>query len=150
MQVNFEDDFTPEEEAALGRLLSSNKSHLGPPTDVFVITHFPRHLRSCNVYPSDDGRSTYSFDVIMRGQEVLTGYQLLHSHEELRSSFAARAHPIDPDSPEWRPFVAAHETGMPPWGGFGMGLNRFVQAFLGLNDIREASLLPRNSARLRP
>ncbi|KAL0929814.1 aspartate-tRNA ligase [Colletotrichum truncatum] len=150
MQSSFEDDFTPEEEAALGRFLSSDESHLGPPTDIFAVTHFPKHLRSCNVYPSEDGSSTNSFDIIMRGQEVSTGYQLLNSHEQLRTAFATRAHPIDPDSPGWRPFVAAHEFGMPPWGGFGMGLNRFVQVFLGLNDIREATLFPRNSARLTP
>lgn len=112
-----------EEEAALGRFFSSNESHLGPPTDVFIITHFPRHLRPCNIYPSKDGDLiTNSFDVILRGQEIITGCQLLHSHEELRSAFATRTHPIDPDSPGWRPFVAAHEIGMPPWGGFGCKL----------------------------
>ncbi|PVI02292.1 class II aaRS and biotin synthetase [Periconia macrospinosa] len=150
-QSNDQDDLTSEEEAALGRFLSNNKSHLGPPTDVFIITHFPRHLRPCNVYPSDEGgNTTQSFDIILRGQEVVTGCRLLHSHEELRSAFAARAHPIDPDSPEWRPYMAAHEIGMPPWGGFGLGINRLVQGFLGLTDIRETVLFPRDAARLTP
>ena len=109
-----------EEEAALGTLFSSEKSHLGPPTDVFIITHFPRHLRACNTYLSEEGdNTTQSFDVIMRGQEIITGCRLLHSYEELRSAFATRAYPLDPDSPEWRPYVTAHEIGMPPWGGFG-------------------------------
>ena len=109
-----------EEEAELGRFLSSDKTHLGPPTDVFIITHYPKHLRACNVYPStEEDSETHSFDVILRGQEIVTGCQLLHSHEELRSAYAKRAHPIDPDSPGWRPYVAAHEIAMPPWGGFG-------------------------------
>ncbi|ETS76971.1 hypothetical protein PFICI_10845 [Pestalotiopsis fici W106-1] len=117
---NDEDDLTREEEEALGRFFASVDSSLGPPTDVFIITHFPRHLRPCNVYPSDDGDNTsQSFDIIMRGQEIVTGCRLLHSYEDLRSAFISRPYPIDPDSPEWRPYVRAHEIGMPPWGGFG-------------------------------
>ena len=162
---------------------------------MFIITHYPRHLRACNVYPSNEKESTtHSFDVILRGQEIVTGCQLLHSHKELRSAHATRTHPIDSDSLGWRPYVAAHEIGMPPWGGFGcmslfyllvspfcpgpifrpggsskplsrnlnsvdqasltfcfaVGLNRFVQGFLGLADIRESVLFPRNAARLAP
>lgn len=90
---------------------------------MFIITHYPKHLRSCNVHPStDDDGTTHSFDVILRGQEVMTGYHLLHSHEDLRNAYSSRAHPIDPDSPGWRPYVTAHEVGMPPWGGFGCEL----------------------------
>ncbi|KAK0725120.1 hypothetical protein B0H67DRAFT_121522 [Lasiosphaeris hirsuta] len=119
-QSNDDDDFTREEEAALGRFLSSNESYIGHPTDVFIVTHFPRHLRPCNIYPSEDGDNTsQSFDVILRGQEIVTGCRLLHSYEELRSAFTARVPPIDADSAEWRPYMVAHEIGMPPWGGFG-------------------------------
>ncbi|KAK3358796.1 hypothetical protein B0T25DRAFT_587939 [Lasiosphaeria hispida] len=146
-----DEDFTREEEAALGRFLASDESHIGHPTDVFVVTHFPRHLRPCNIYPSEDGDNTsQSFDVILRGQEIITGCRLLHSHEELRSAFTTRVPPIDPDSAEWRPYVLAHEIGMPPWGGFGMGINRLVQGFWGLDDIRETVLFPRDATRLTP
>ncbi|KAL2208339.1 class II aaRS and biotin synthetase [Sarocladium strictum] len=150
MLTSFAEDFTAGEESALGRFIASDASHLGPRSDIFAITNYPRHLRPCNLYPSEDGTSTNSFDIIMRGQEIVTGCQLVHTHHELLSAFASRAHPIDPDSPGWRPFVRAHEIGMPPWGGFGMGLNRFVQSFLGLSDIRETVLFPRNASRLVP
>ncbi|KAK0705845.1 hypothetical protein B0T21DRAFT_341663 [Apiosordaria backusii] len=144
-------DFTRAEEAALGKFLASDRSHLGPPTDVFFVTHFPKHLRSCNIYPSEDeDGTTQSFDVILRGQECVTGCRLLHSAEELRTAFANRPHPIDPETPEWRPYMTAHELGMPPWGGFGLGINRLVQGFLGLEDIRETVLFPRDAARLSP
>jgi aspartyl/asparaginyl-tRNA synthetase len=103
----------------LGQHISSDESCLGSPADVFIITHFPKHLRACNIHPAQDGDLTHSFDVIIRGQECVTGCQLLHSHDELRTAFATREPPIDSDSPGWRPFVAAHEIGMPPWGGFG-------------------------------
>ncbi|CCF44874.1 hypothetical protein CH063_14134 [Colletotrichum higginsianum] len=62
----------------------------------------------------------------------------------------ARDPPIDPDSDMWRPFVEAYEAGAPPQGGFGMGLNRFVQGFLGLADIHETVLFPRDASRLGP
>ncbi|KAK4674894.1 hypothetical protein QC764_503120 [Podospora pseudoanserina] len=144
-------DFTRSEEAALGRFLASEESHVSPPTDVFFITHFPKHLRSCNIYPSDEqDDTTQSFDVILRGQECVTGCRLLHSAEDLAAAFANRPHPIEPETPEWRPYMTAHEIGMPPWGGFGLGINRLVQGFLGLEDIRETVLFPRDAARLLP
>ncbi|KAM7186192.1 hypothetical protein V8F33_011958 [Rhypophila sp. PSN 637] len=159
--ANDEKDFSREEEAALGTLLSSPSSPIQPPTDVFIITHYPGHIRACNVYPTSshaneneaDGgtTTTHSFDVILRGQEIITGCQLLHSYDDLRAAFSNRTPvPIDPDSPEWKPYMAAHELGMPPWGGFGLGINRLVQGFLGLDDIRETVLFPRDASRLVP
>ncbi|ATY64533.1 aspartate-tRNA ligase [Cordyceps militaris] len=149
LQSNELDDLTREEEAALGSFLTSKESGLGHPTDIFIVTHFPRHLRPCNVYQSDEDTSQ-SFDVIMKGQEIVTGCRLIHDHEELRTAFVNRSPPIDPESPEWRPYMIAHEIGMPPWGGFGLGINRLVQGLLGLSDIRETVLFPRDAARLIP
>ncbi|KAK4219695.1 aspartyl-tRNA synthetase [Rhypophila decipiens] len=158
-----EDDLSREEEAALGKLLSSPSSPIQPPTDIFIITHYPRHIRACNVYPSspqhspdpspvddDKANTTHSFDIILAGQEIVTGCQLLHSYQDLREAFLKRTPPIYPDSPEWRTYMAAHELGMPPWGGFGLGINRLVQGFLGLADIRETVLFPRDASRLAP
>ncbi|OTA00206.1 aspartyl-tRNA synthetase, class Iib [Trichoderma parareesei] len=149
--VNVGEDLTREEEAFLGDLFVGDQSPLDSPTDVFIITHFPKHLRPCNV--SSLGRNdatTNTFDIILRGQEIVTGCQLLHSYKEVRSAFTNRAHPIDPDCPGWRPYTEAHEIGMPPWGGFGLGLNRLVQGYLGLVDVRETVLFPRDASRLAP
>ncbi|TFB06756.1 Aspartate-tRNA ligase [Trichoderma ghanense] len=145
------EDLTREEEALLGHLFASDQSPLDSPTDVFIITHFPKHLRPCNVSSlGRDDATTNSFDIILRGQEIVTGCQLLHSYKEVRAAFANRAHPIDPDCPGWRPYTEAHEIGMPPWGGFGLGLNRLVQGYLGLVDVRETVLFPRDASRLAP
>lgn len=104
-----------EEEAALSHYLSSGKLSLGPPTDLFVITHFLRHLRSFSIHPSKiDDSESYSFDIILRGQEIVTACQLLHDHRELRSVMISCEYPIDSDSPEWHPYVAAHDIDMPP------------------------------------
>lgn len=121
--------FRREEEASLGELFASNKSPLGSPTNVFIITHFPTHLRPCNVSSlGQNDATTNSFDIILRGQEIVTGCQLLHSYKEVRAAFTNRAHPIDPDCLGWRPYTEAHEIGMPPWGGFGRKLS-FTTSF---------------------
>lgn len=107
-----------EEEALLGRYLASNESIVGPPTDIFFLTHFPRHTRPSNVYASrTDPVTTHSVDVIFRGQEMSTGYQCIHDYQELRDAMKTRRPPIDPDSIAWKPFVEAHEVAMPPLGG---------------------------------
>ncbi|KAJ6789158.1 hypothetical protein PWT90_06034 [Aphanocladium album] len=122
-------DLTREEEFALGEHIGSNESCLGTPADLFIVTHFPKHLRPCNIHPSKDTGVTNSFDVILRGQEIITGCQLLHSHQDLREAFATRVPPIDSDSPGWRSYVEAHEIGMPPWGGFGRKLTSLSPSF---------------------
>ncbi|KAL6879904.1 hypothetical protein HDV57DRAFT_99060 [Trichoderma longibrachiatum] len=148
--AHVEEDLT-EEETLLGDLFASDQSPLDSPTDVFIITHFPKHLRPCNVSSlGRDDWTTNSFDIILRGQEIVTGCQLLHSYKEVRAAFTNREHPIDPNCPGWRPYTEAHEIGMPPWGGFGLGLNRLVQGYLGLADVRETVLFPRDACRLAP
>ncbi|KAL7932143.1 hypothetical protein V8C35DRAFT_329140 [Trichoderma chlorosporum] len=149
--AHVEEDLTREEESLLGEFFASEQSPLDSPTDVFIVSHFPKHLRPCNVSSlGRDDATTNSFDIILRGQEIVTGCQLLHSYKEVRAAFTNRAHPIDPDSPGWRPYTVAHEIGMPPWGGFGLGLNRLIQGYLGLVDIRETVLFPRDACRLAP
>ena len=113
--------FRTAEEAALGRYLASEESGYGPPTDVFVVTNFPRHLRSFSIHPSAQNDSE-SFDIILRGQEIVTGCRLLNDYKDLRKAMTTREHPIDPDCDGWRPYVQSHEIGMPPWGGFGCKL----------------------------
>jgi aspartyl/asparaginyl-tRNA synthetase len=109
------------EEAPLGRYLASEDSAYGPPTDVFVVTNFPRHLRSFSIHPSAQNDSE-SFDIILRGQEIIIGCRLLNHYKDLRKAMTTRKYPIDPDCDGWRPYVQSHEIGMPPWGGFGCKL----------------------------
>lgn len=109
------------EEAALGRYLASEGSEYGPPTDLFVVTNFPRHLRSFSIHPSAQNDSE-SFDIILRGQEIVTGCRLINDYNDLRRAMTTREHPIDPDCEGWQPYVQSHEIGMPPWGGFGRKL----------------------------
>ncbi|OAA67753.1 Aminoacyl-tRNA synthetase, class II (D/K/N) [Akanthomyces lecanii RCEF 1005] len=138
-----------EEEAALGSFLAGKEFGLERPTAIFIVTHFPRHLRPCHVYQVD-GEPRQPFDIITKGQQIDTGCRLPHDHEELPTALVSRSSPIVPESPEWRPYMIAYEIGMPPWGGLGLGINRLVQGLPGLSDIRETILFPRNAARLIP
>ena len=61
-----------------------------------------------------------------------------------------RAKGIDPESAGFKDYVDAFRYGCPPHGGGGLGLNRILQFYLGLNNVREATLFPRDPQRLGP
>ncbi|KAH6970319.1 hypothetical protein DER45DRAFT_582414 [Fusarium avenaceum] len=136
VETNDYDDLTKEEEKALGQHLASSDSEFGHPTDLFLLTHFPKHLRTYNVKATEeDPDITYGFDAILGGQEA---------------SMQARKPPLNPDDEMWRPWMGSYEAGAPPQGGFGIGLNRLLQGFLGLTYIHETTLWPRDPTRLAP
>ena len=56
----------------------------------------------------------------------------------------------NPDDPGFKPLLASMKAGMPLHGGFGMGLERLTQKFLNLNNVKEATLFPRDINRLSP
>jgi nondiscriminating aspartyl-tRNA synthetase len=87
-----------------------------------------------------------SFDLIFRGVEIVTGGQRLHRYDDYVAALAARDLPLDP----YRSYVDAFRYGMPPHGGFAIGLERFVARLLGLGNVREATAFPRDRNRLEP
>ena len=56
----------------------------------------------------------------------------------------------DLEHPGFKYYLMAFKYGLPPHGGFGMGLERLVQKIIGLNNVKEASLFPRDINRLAP
>lgn len=84
----------------------------------------------------------------MRGQEIMSGAQRIHDYETLVSSMREKG--LRPEEEGFRHYVEAFRWGCSPHGGGGLGLNRIVQFFLGLNNIREATLFPRDPGRLAP
>lgn len=130
---------------------SSPLSSLTPSTDIFTISHYPTSLRQFYMQESDtDEGMSNTFDIILRGQENCSGGQTIHEPSALRAAMLARTPPLDPDSPGWRAYVGAFEAGSPQQGSYGIGINRLVQGFLGLGDIHEAALFPRDASRLTP
>lgn len=95
--------------------------------------------------PSRPGYSN-SFDLLFRGVELVTGGQRLHRYEDYLAALAARG-----ESPEpYQSYLDVFRHGMPPHGGFAIGLERFLARLTGAANIREVTLFPRDLTRLTP
>ncbi|KAI9678983.1 MAG: hypothetical protein M1822_007409 [Bathelium mastoideum] len=151
LETDDKKNFTDEEEAALGRYFRASP-HFGQ-TDVFTIDQYPASMRQFNSQPSSDAVGLCNaWDIIVGGREVCSGSQRINSYEELCEAMRAGVcgPPLDPEAEKWQAYLAAFKAGMPRHGGCGLGVNRLLQSFLGLDDIREVSLFPRDIERLVP
>jgi nondiscriminating aspartyl-tRNA synthetase len=88
-------------------------------------------------------------DLLFRGVEIATGSMRENDHAVVAAQLKEKAGG-DINDPGFKPLLSAMQAGMPPHGGFGMGLERLTQKFLGLNNVKEASLFPRDINRLAP
>ena len=135
-------DLEPEEEAHIGQYV---REELG--SDFVFITHYPAKKRP--FYAMDDPEDptyTLSFDLLFRGLEVTTGGQRIHDYRQQVAKMKARG--MDPA--DFESYLMIHKHGMPPHGGLGIGLERLTMQLCGLDNIRQASLFPRDRSRLDP
>lgn len=88
-------------------------------------------------------------DLLFRGVEIVTGSMRENSYEKVVEQLKSLAGG-DPDDPGFAPILTAMKYGMPTHGGFGMGLERLTQKIVGFNNVKEASLFPRDINRLAP
>ncbi|KAL9055741.1 MAG: hypothetical protein Q9162_003377 [Coniocarpon cinnabarinum] len=96
------------------------------------------------------GPYSNSFDFHMRGVEILSGAQRVHNAELLQERMRAQDPPVNPDQTGLKEYVDSFRHGCPPHGGAGLGLERIVMLWLGLPNVRLASLFPRDPGRLAP
>src|SRR3989338_1958753 len=89
------------------------------------------------------------FDLIFRGVEICTGSMREHRYDKLIRQLKDLAGG-DPENPGFKYYLQAFQFGMPPHGGVGMGLERLTQKIIGLSNVKEASLFPRDMNRLAP
>lgn len=112
-----------------------------------VVTGYPMAKRPFYTHPDpSNAEVSNSFDLLFRGTELVTGGQRLHHHGELVA--AAQRAGIALDSIGG--YLEAFRYGMPPHGGFAIGLERFVTQLLGLENIRLGTLFPRDTNRTAP
>ncbi|KAF8168047.1 hypothetical protein B0H34DRAFT_684017 [Crassisporium funariophilum] len=136
------DDISTENEKKLGRLVKAKYD-----TDYYIIDKFPMALRPFYTMPDpEDPTLSNSYDFFMRGEEILSGAQRIHDPQVLCEKMRSKG--VDPES--MTPYVDAFRMGCPPHGGGGIGLERVLMLFLKLNNIRRASLFPRDPKRLEP
>ncbi|HXY18157.1 MAG TPA: aspartate--tRNA(Asn) ligase [Candidatus Nitrosopolaris sp.] len=89
------------------------------------------------------------FDLLFRGVEIATGSLREHRYDKLVTQLKEKTGGT-PDDPGFHYFLQAFKYGMPPLGGFGMGLERLVEKIIGLSNVKEATLFPRDINRLSP
>ena len=95
---------------------------------------------------ADDERYTNSYDIFLRGEEICSGAQRIHDAQMLTQAIEARGVPLEP----LRDYIESMRYGMPPHGGAGIGLERLVFLYLNLDNVRKASMFPRDPTRVRP
>jgi nondiscriminating aspartyl-tRNA synthetase len=88
-------------------------------------------------------------DLLFRGVEIATGSMRENVYEVVKKQLIEMAKG-DPEDPGFKPLLMAMQAGMPSHGGFGMGLERVTEKFVGLQNIKEATLFPRDINRLAP
>lgn len=136
------DDINTENEKRLGRLVKAKYD-----TDYFIIDKFPMELRPFYTMPDPENPTlSNSYDFFMRGEEILSGAQRIHDPVLLAEKMRSKG--VDPES--MKGYLDAFRMGCAPHGGGGIGLERVLMLFLKLNNIRRASLFPRDPKRLEP
>jgi len=115
-------------------------------SDLVFISHFPTKKRPWYTYPDPQNpKETLSFDLIGKGVEWITGGQRINNYDQLVTNIKKMgANPEDFEIP----YLQAFKYGTPPEGGFCIGLERITQNILGLENVRQASLYPRDMERI--
>jgi nondiscriminating aspartyl-tRNA synthetase len=135
------DDLNPEAE----RQLCALAEHETGVSAVFVLG-YPMSGRPFYTHPRPDGRTAAGFDLLFRGVEVTTGGQRLHRRADLEAALRQRG--VDPS--QFESHLRMFDLGMPPHGGLAIGAERLTCQVLGLRNVREATLYPRDVQRLTP
>ncbi|KAJ1330958.1 ergosteryl-3beta-O-L-aspartate synthase [Microdochium nivale] len=136
------EDLSTRAEIRVGELV---KEKFG--TDYYIIDKFPASARPFYTHLDDDDAAyTNSFDIFLRGQEIVSGGQRIHEAAKL----AERMRKVGVDPRSMEEYFQGFEWGAPPHAGCGVGLERFLFLMLNLGDIRNASLYPRDPKSLQP
>jgi len=141
LKVPFGEDMNTEAEKALGRIMQRRGyKH-------YFITKYPLEIKPFYTMPdSGDPTLSNSFDLEFMGREIVSGSQRIHDHALLTERIVSKD--LDPDG--FGAYLEAFRYGIPPHGGFGMGIERFLMLLLNLPNIRETVLFPRDRHRLEP
>ena len=136
------EDMGTSDEKVLGRVIRDIHN-----TDFYMVTRFPFELRPFYTMPCpDDPRWTNSYDIFLRGEEIVSGAQRIHDPAKLVEIANMKGVDLTPV----QPYIDAFKYGAFPHGGGGVGLERVVMLFCGLPNIRMTSMFPRDPNRLTP
>ncbi|MFI5491910.1 aspartate--tRNA(Asn) ligase [Actinoplanes sp. NPDC051859] len=133
-----EPDLAPAHERALGEWAQREHG-----SEFVFVTGYPMAKRPFYTHPQPtDPRWSNSFDLLFRGLELVTGGQRLHRHADYLA--------VAPDPEKIAGYLDGLRYGMPPHGGFAIGLERFTARLTGAANVREATAFPRDLHRVFP
>ncbi|KYK21987.1 aspartate--tRNA ligase [Thermoplasmatales archaeon SG8-52-4] len=138
-KIKWGDDLGAEEERLLGDIMNK-EGH-----DFYFITKYPIEAKPFYTMLEGDKYSR-GFDLECKGVEIASGSQRIHNEELLKKRLKA----CDLDPKDFESYLKAFRYGMPPHGGFGFGIERFLMELLDIKNIRECILFPRDRTRLTP
>jgi nondiscriminating aspartyl-tRNA synthetase len=142
VDVRGEPDLSPQDERWLGEWAQQEHG-----SDFLFVVGYPMRKRPFYTHPNPTNpTASNSFDLLFRGTELITGGQRLHLYKEYLAALDKANLPIEP----FASYLQAFRYGMPPHGGFAIGLERLLMQLLGLPNLRLATLFPRDQKRLTP
>jgi aspartyl-tRNA synthetase len=142
VEMGDEEDLSTTNEKFLGKLVKAKYD-----TDFYILTKYPLAVRPFYTMPHpDDKKYSNSYDMFMRGEEILSGAQRIHDPDFL--TMRATEHGINLE--KIKSYIESFRYGCPPHAGGGIGLERVTMLYLGLDNIRKTSMFPRDPKRLTP
>ncbi|HID24952.1 MAG TPA: aspartate--tRNA(Asn) ligase [Thermoplasmata archaeon] len=139
VEISWGEDFGTEEEKVIGEIMKEEG------VDFYFITKYPLKSKPFYTMPDDDKLSR-SFDLSCKGVEIASGSQRIHDPDLLEK----RMEECGLNPTDFNSYLKSFKYGMPPHGGFGMGIERLLMEMLEIKNIRECILFPRDRTRLVP
>lgn len=136
--IEWGEDIGTEDEKLLGDIMKEKGQ------DFYFITRYP--LAAKPFYAHPEGGKARAFDLEYCGMELSSGAQRIHDPKLLEERIAAKGLNLK----DFEAYLKAFKYGMPPHGGFGLGIERTIMEMLGLDNIRECILFPRDRTRISP
>lgn len=137
-----EPDLAPEHERWLGEWAMREYG-----SDWLFVTGYPMRKRPFYTHPQPDTPQwSNSFDLLFRGLEIVTGGQRLHRYADYLQALEEHGIASEP----FTGYLEAFRYGMPPHGGFALGVERMIRQLTGAANVREVMLFPRDMSRLAP
>lgn len=134
------EDLGTEGERIIGDVMA------GKGFDLYFISEYPEEAKPFYIMEKDGTEFSFSFDLDYKGQEISSGGQREHRYDALVERMVKKG--LDPE--DFGFYLDAFKYGMPPHGGWGIGIDRLLVKMLDLPNIREAILFPRDLSRLSP
>lgn len=134
------DDLGTEGEKIIGDVMSKKG------VDFYFITEYPEESKPFYIMEKDGTSYSFSFDLDYKGQEISSGGQREHRYDRLVERIQKKG--LNPD--DFTFYTDAFKYGMPPHGGWGIGIERLLTKMLDLPNIREAIIFPRDPSRISP